>query len=471
MGRKKRKPKVIERLQVTGMADRGKSVAKDEEGRVIFLEEVAPGDVVDALVWKKKKDFWLGKPQHFHSYSPDRVTPFCAHYDLCGGCKWQHLSYEAQLRHKQLTVENALKRIGKVEVETLLPILGAKETTYYRNKLEFSFSNKRWLTPAEIASDTSNKQDVLGFHRAGAFDKIIDIQHCWLQSDPSNSIRNKARELAIEQGLSFYDAKANEGLMRNMVVRITNLGEIMLIFAFHKNEPEKIKPFLDAMLAEFPEITALYYCINPKVNDFLLDLDMVLYHGKTFITEKLGSIKFRIGPKSFFQTNTQQAIALYDTIIEFAELQGTENVYDLYTGIGSIALYVADKCRQVVGIEEVTAAIEDAKVNAGLNNIENTVFYAGDVKDILTETFARQHGKPDLLITDPPRAGMHPKVVEMLIQLAAPKIVYVSCNPATQARDLNLLKDHYRVEKLRPVDMFPHTHHIESVALLKKKER
>ena len=468
MGRK-RKPKLVEKVTVTGIADRGKSVARDPDGKVIFLEEVAPGDVVDALLWKKKKGSWLGKVQHIHQYSEDRVDPICEHYDLCGGCKWQHISYEAQLKHKQITVENALQRIGKVEVKDFQPILGAKEITYYRNKLEFSFSNKRWLTPEELNTDTSNLQDVLGFHRAGAFDKIIDIQHCWLQPDPSNTIRNKVRTLAIEQELSFYDARANQGFMRNMVIRVTSLGEIMLIFAFSKNDKEKISRFLDDLLSAFPEITSLYYCINSKVNDFLLDLEMILYSGSHTIQEQLGNVKFKIGPKSFFQTNTRQGEALYDTVVDFAELSGQENVYDLYTGIGSIALYVAQNCKTVVGIEEVEAAIEDAKINAKLNNITNATFYAGDVKNILTDSFAQKHGKPDLLITDPPRAGMHPKVVEMLKQLASPKLIYVSCNPATQARDLNLLKDQYTVEKVRPVDMFPHTHHIESVALLKLK--
>lgn len=466
MGRK-RKPRLVEQLPVTDIADRGKSVAKTADGQVVFLEEVAPGDIVDAWLIKKKKGSWIGKVDKIHQYSLDRVEPFCAHYDLCGGCKWQHLSYDAQLKHKQRTVENALKRIGKVDIKDFQPILGASETTYYRNKLEFSFSSKRWLTTEEINSDISNKQDVLGFHRAGAFDKIIDIQHCWLQPDPSNTIRNTCRKLAIEQGLSFYDARSNEGFLRNMVVRIATTGEIMVIVAFKQQATEQIEQFLNSLLASIPQITSLYYCINPKVNDFLLDLEMKLFHGNPSIRERLGAVEFLIGPKSFFQTNTRQGIALYDTVLEFAELKGTENVYDLYTGIGSIALYIAQQCRQVVGIEEVAAAIEDAQENARINQCANALFYAGDVKDILTQAFAQKHGKPDLLITDPPRAGMHPKVIEILKVLAAPKIVYVSCNPATQARDLGLLKDLYTVEKVRPVDMFPHTHHIESVALLK----
>lgn len=465
MGRK-RKPKLAEKVLVTGIADRGKSVARDSDGKVIFLEEVVPGDIVDALLWKKKKGAWLGKVQQIHQYSDDRVTPFCEHFEWCGGCKWQHLSYAAQLKHKQTTVANALQRIGKVEIGEFQPILGAQETRYYRNKLEFSFSNKRWLTPEEINTDVSNLQDVLGFHRAGAFDKIIDIHHCWLQPDPSNAIRNTVRQLAIDQELSFYDARSNKGFMRNMIIRITSLNEIMVIIAFSNNDQEKIRPFLDQLSAKFPEITSLYYCINPKVNDYLMDLDMLLYRGTPNIKEKLGEVFFQIGPKSFFQTNTRQGKALYNTVVDFANFRGDENVYDLYTGLGSIALFVAAKCQQVVGIEEVAPAIENAKENALLNGIQNAIFYAGDVKDILTRSFADQHGKPDLLITDPPRAGMHPKVVEMLMQLRAPRMVYVSCNPATQARDLNLLKELYTVEKVRPVDMFPHTHHIENVALL-----
>lgn len=468
MGRK-RKPKHFEALEVTGIADKGKGVARDPEGRVIFLEEVVPGDIVDVVVWKKKKSHFLGSVERYQKYSEDRVDPFCAHFDVCGGCKWQHMDYPAQIRHKEYTVRQAMQRLGKVNIESFEPILGAETTTFYRNKLEYSFSNKRWLTSEELNTDVSNEQDVLGFHRAGAFDKIIDIQKCWLQPDPSNDIRNKVRHLAIDHGLSFYDAKAQQGFMRNMVIRISTLGEIMVIFSFSKNDQEIIRRFLDTFLEQFPQTTSLYYCINGKVNDFLLDLDMILYRGSPHIQERLGHLVFNIGPKSFFQTNTHQGQQLYDVVKDFANLSGNENVYDLYTGIGSIGLYLANGCRQMVGIEEVAAAIDDAHKNAKLNQIENAVFYAGDVKDILTEEFALKHGKPDLLITDPPRAGMHPKVVQMLSQLAPPRMVYVSCNPATQARDLALLSDLYMIKRMRPVDMFPHTHHIENVALLEIK--
>ncbi|MCO6478242.1 MAG: 23S rRNA (uracil(1939)-C(5))-methyltransferase RlmD [Phaeodactylibacter sp.] len=469
MGRR-RKPKLISKVTFTGIADKGRSVGRSEEGQVIFAENTAPGDVADVLALRKKKGFLMGVPQHFHHYSEDRVEPFCRHYDVCGGCQWQHLAYEAQARHKQKVVEDALKRIGKVDVEEFMPIISAERTRYYRNKLEFSFSNKRWLTREEIDSGVSNQEDVLGFHRAGAFDKVVDIDHCWLQEAPSNELRNGIRRIAIERGLSFHDASEHEGLLRQVMFRITALGETLVLFSFHRDDKALIGPFMEAVLEAFPQITTLCYCINTKVNDFFYDLDMATYAGKGYVEEQLGHVRFKVGPKSFFQTNTYQGKALYDVALEFAGLTGAENVYDLYTGIGSIALYMAANCRQVVGIEEIPEAIEDARANAALNGIANARFYAGDVKDILTPEFATQHGRPDLLVTDPPRAGMHPKVVEMLLQLESPRIVYVSCNPATQARDLHLLSAKYRVLKARPVDMFPHTHHIENVALLELRE-
>ena len=456
-------------VEITGIADRGKSVGRDPEGRVIFVEEVAPGDVVDILVYKKKKGYFLGVAKEFQRLSPDRVEPFCRHFDLCGGCKWQHLSYKAQLRHKQIVVQDALQRLAKIEAEEFLPILGAPDQTHYRNKLEFTFSSRRWLTREEITEGVSNQEDVLGFHRAGAFDKVIDIEECWLQPDPSNQILNTVKAIAKAQQLPFFDIKENKGFLRQIIIRITTLGEVLVVFGFYKDDQKMIVPFLDAVLEQNPEITSLFYCINPKVNDYMMDLEMRSYYGKGYIEEALGHVRFQIGPKSFFQTNTKQAVALYDTVVDFAELQGTENVYDLYTGLGSIALYIAQKCKQVVGIEEIAAAIEDANKNAALNGIDNALFYAGDVKDILSAEFAAKHGKPDLLITDPPRAGMHPKVVQMLLELATPRLVYVSCNPATQARDLQVLSEKYRLLKMRPVDMFPHTHHIENVALLELK--
>ncbi len=465
MGRSN-KPKLIPKVAFTGIADKGRSVGRTEDGQVVFADNTAPGDVADVLALRKKKGAIMGVPQHFYRYSEDRVAPFCRHYDVCGGCQWQHISYEAQLRHKQKVVEDALQRIAKVEVEEFLPILPAGRTHYYRNKLEFSFSNKRWLTREEIDSGISNEEDVLGFHRAGAFDKVVDIEHCWLQEEPSNALRNGIKRIAIQQGLSFHDTREHQGLLRQVMFRITTLGEALALFSFHRKDMARISPFLDAVMEAFPQITTLCYCINTKLNDFFYDLDMFTYAGKGYVEEQLGALRFKVGPKSFFQTNTYQGKALYDVALEFAELNGTENVYDLYTGIGSIALYMAGRCRQVVGIEEIPEAIEDARANAALNGISNALFYAGDVKDILSPEFAARHGRPGLLVTDPPRAGMHPKVVELLLQLEAPRMVYVSCNPATQARDLHLLSPKYRLRKARPVDMFPHTHHIENVALL-----
>lgn len=469
MGRKKNKRKLLEKVNITGIADRGRSIGRSSEGEVVFVNEVAPGDVVDVLVLRKKRGVMQGIPKTFHEMSPDRVEPFCEHFNSCGGCKWQHLSYEAQIQHKEIVVNDALRRIGKVEAEETLPILGADPIRYYRNKMEYTFSPKRWLEEHELNTEISNEEDVLGFHRPGAFDKIIDIKKCWLQEDPGNIIRTTVKRLAIENGISFHDIREHKGLMRQIMIRTNREGKALVIITFYENDQEIIQPYMQQVKEALPQIISLYYCVNPKVNDFIRDLPMYLYHGEPQIEENLRHVRFKIGPKSFFQTNTTQAERLYDVIVDFANLQGTENVYDLYTGIGSIALYIAQNAKQVVGIEEVEAAIDDAKVNAALNNIDNCVFYAGDVKNILTDEFAQLHGKPDLLITDPPRAGMHANVVQMLLKLAAPRMVYVSCNPATQARDLQLLSEKYRVVKSRPVDMFPHTHHIENVALLELK--
>ena len=469
MGRRK-KPKLINEVEITGLADRGKSVGRDADGEVVFVERVAPGDIVDVLVLRKKKGVMQGVPQHFHKYSEDRQEPFCSHFGSCGGCKLQHIQYEAQIKHKQQIVFDAIKRIAKIDIgDGFLPILPAIETDYYRNKMEFTFSNKRWLQVEELNTSIDNKVDVLGFHPGGSYDKVVDVNHCFLQLEPSNNIRNTIKAIAIEQGLEFYDASAKTGYLRNVIVRITTLGQVMLIFSLFHDDKEMREQFFKSLLKACPEINALYFCINSKVNDFIMDLDFNLYHGEECIEEVLGDIKFKIGPKSFFQTNSRQAVRLFDVVKSFAGLSGKENVYDLYTGLGSIALYLAKACKQVVGIEEIESAIEDAKINADINQIENAIFYAGDVKNILTTEFAQEHGAPDVVITDPPRSGMHANVVQMLLQLASPKIVYVSCNPATQARDLNLLKEKYTTTKIQPVDMFPHTHHIESVALLELK--
>ncbi len=466
MGRKRRRKPLLERIALTGIADKGRSVGRAADGRVVFVEGAVPGDVVDVQVTKKRRDYYVGFATHWHEQSSERVAPFCAHFGLCGGCKWQHLDYAAQLRYKQEVVRQAMVRIAKVEPRELLPIVGAARTRYYRNKLEYSFSRRRWLTRAEIDSGVSNEVPVAGFHAPGSFDKVIDIAHCHLQPEPSNALRHAVKEIALQLGMSFYDMKEHRGFLRNMVVRTTSLGQVMVILAFGEADRGLIDALLEELVRRFPELTSLYYCINRKQNDFLLDLDMVCYHGQEVVEEQLGHVRFAIGPKSFFQTNTEQAKRLYDVVASFAGLRGQEVVYDLYTGLGSIALYVAHRARKVVGIEEVEAAVEDARLNALRNDIDNCVFYAGDVRDCLSSQLVQQHGPPDVVITDPPRAGMHKGVVEMLCELRARRIVYVSCNPATQARDIQLLSSVYELTRLQPVDMFPHTHHIESVAQL-----
>lgn len=463
---RKKKDVILSNVQFFGIADEGKAVGKTEDGQVVFAKGVVPGDSAEILVLKKRKGRIEGLLQAITTYSPHRVEPACQHFGTCGGCKWQNLDYATQLQQKEIVVENALTRLGKVEVGEWLPILGAENPFYYRNKMEFAFSCKKWLTNAEIKTGITNAADVLGFHPAGGFDKVINLEHCWLQPDPSNEIRNTVRSIAMEQGLSFYDVKKHEGFMRTLMLRITTLGETMALVSFGEDNPDLRKPFLEEMQRRLPQITTLLYCINLKMNDTIWDLPVHTWSGKGYAEERLGHVVFRIGPKSFFQTNTRQGQNLYDVVTRFANLQGHENVYDLYTGIGSIGLYVAKNCKQVVGIEEVAAAIDDAKVNAQINGVDNVQFYVGDVRAILTADFAEKHGKPDLLITDPPRAGMHEDVVNMLLELAAPRIVYVSCNPGTQARDLSRLAVKYKVLKVQPVDMFPHTHHIESVALL-----
>lgn len=463
---RKKKNIILSNVQFFGIADEGKAVGKTEDGQIVFAKGVVPGDHADVIVLKKRKGHIQGLLQNISTYSPDRVEPLCQHFGTCGGCKWQNLDYAVQLKQKEQVVENALVRLGKVEVGEWLPILGAESPFYYRNKMEFAFSCKRWLTNAEINTGVSNEADVLGFHPAGGFDKVINLEHCWLQPDPSNEVRNTVREIAIEQGLSFYDVKKHVGFLRNLMLRITTLGETMALIAFGEDNPDLRKPLLEEVQRRLPQITTLVYCINTKMNDTIWDLPVHTWSGKGYAEERLGHVVFRIGPKSFFQTNTRQGQNLYDVVVKFANLQGHENVYDLYTGIGSIGLYVAKDCKQVVGIEEVAAAIDDARINAQANGVENVQFYVGDVRAILTPEFAEKHGKPDLLITDPPRAGMHEDVVNMLLGLAAPRIVYVSCNPGTQARDLGRLAVKYNVLKVQPVDMFPHTHHIESVALL-----
>ena len=468
MPRRSRLPQRIENVAITGLADKGFCVGKTPEGKVVFVEKVVPGDVVHVRAFRKKKKVLFCAPLEWTERSTERVEPFCRHFGVCGGCKWQNFSYAGQLREKERIVRDALTRIGKVEVGEWEPILGSEETSFYRNKLEFGVANRRWLTAEEVAAEgVTNEANVIGFHKAGAYDKLIDIERCHLQHGPSNELRNGIRELAVRMEVPFFDMRERTGLFRQFMIRTTTTGECMLVLAFFTDEQEVIRPFLTAVMEEFGEdITSLYYCINGKVNEYMMDLEMRLFAGEATIREELGHVSFRIGPKSFFQTNTRQGKRLYDITAEYAGLTGSENVYDLYTGIGSIAQYVAKDAASVVGIEEIAAAIDDARVNAELNGLDNCSWYAGRTEDILTPEFAARHGRPDVLITDPPRAGMHPKVIPMLLQLATPVIVYVSCNPATQARDLALLDEKYRVVRARAVDMFPQTSHCESVVRL-----
>ncbi len=466
----RRKKRLVENVTITGVADKGMSVGRSPEGEVIFINGTVPGDVADILVIRKRKKVSIGVVSKMISLSPHRVEPFCKHFDDCGGCKWQNLSYEEQKRHKFITVQNAMTRLAKLDESLIEPILGSKETVYYRNKLEYSFSDKRYIPQAEVdESGEIPKAPALGFHVAGAWDKILDIDECFLQTDLSNDIRNFIRSFCLKHQFSFYNPRTHEGFMRNIIIRNTLKGDWMLIVIVSKDDPKKIKKIMEAVGDELPFITSLNYVINGKLNDVIYDLEVHNYKGLPYIVELLGKVEYRIGPKSFFQTNSFQAKELFNVVVDFADFKGTENVYDLYTGIGSIALYIADKVKHVTGIEEIEPAIEDAKVNALHNNIINSTFYAGDVKDILTDDFAQLHGKPDIVITDPPRAGMHEAVCKTLLALESPKIVYVSCNPATQARDLVLLSEKYDVVRIKPVDMFPHTHHIENVALLKLK--
>lgn len=451
-------------------AAEGKSLAKID-GKVIFIEAVVPGDVVDVQLLKSKKDWAEGRPTHFHSYSADRVQPFCSHFGVCGGCQWQMLPYEKQLEFKQRQVRDNLQRIGKVALPEMLPILGAAETKFYRNKMEYTFGNKRYLKKEELNDPAiSSEQDVAGFHVRGMFDKLVDIETCYLQAEPTNGIRLAIKEFAKKNGFSFYDIRNHVGFLRTMQVRLCETGELMVNIVVAENDSIKIKSLLDHVLQLFPQITTLLYTINTKKNDSLNDLEPIAYHGKGYVIEKLEQFQFKIGPKSFFQTNTKQGERLYQVARDFAELTGNETVYDLYCGTGSIGIFVSDKAKKIIGVEMIEAAIDDAKENAALNNISGAEFYAGDVIDICNDEFFAAHGKPDVIITDPPRAGMHEKLVRKILDMAAPTVVYVSCNPATQARDLALLDEKYTVTKIQPVDMFPHTLHIENVVQLKLKQ-
>ena len=467
MGKRKKPLPILENLEILDAGSRGKCIAKHEE-RVVFVSGVVPGDVIDAQVIKKKKRFFEARPIEIKKFSDKRIEPVCEHFGTCGGCKWQNMNYADQIGYKQKEVEDNFKHLGKFEFPEVNPILGAPQTEFYRNKLEFTFSNKQWLTKEQLDSGVPFTNAV-GFHVPGRFDKVVDINKCHLQADPSNQIRNFIREYAKEKELTYFDLRAQEGFLRTLIIRTSSTGELMVILAFFENHEEAIKALLEAVKNQFPQITSLMYVVNEKKNDTIGDLDIECYAGNDHIMEEMEGIQFKIGPKSFYQTNSEQAYNLYKIAREYAELKGDEVVYDLYTGTGTIANFIAKRAKKVIGVEYVPEAIVDAKFNSENNKIENTDFYAGDMKDILTDEFIAEHGQPDIIITDPPRAGMHEKVVETILNAAPETIVYVSCNPATQARDLDLLSVKYKVTKVQPVDMFPHTHHVENVVQLKKK--
>lgn len=472
MARKKKELPLLEKVTITDVAAEGKAVAKVNE-LVIFVPYVVPGDVVDLQVKRKKNHYAEAVAVKFHEKSPLRTEPFCSHFGVCGGCKWQCLSYEEQLKYKQKQVFDNLTRIGKVELPEFRPILGSEKTRFYRNKLEFTFSNKRWLTEEEVKQDVKYDQmNAVGFHIPGAFDKVLAIDKCWLQDDISNQIRNAVRDYAYAHDFPFFDLRTQEGLLRNIMIRTSSTGELMVVLQCKVTDDEgrrKMEEILQFIADSFPQITSLMYVINNKCNDTIGDLDVEVFKGNDHIFEEMEGLRFKVGPKSFYQTNSEQAYNLYKVAREFAGLTGNELVYDLYTGTGTIANFVARQARKVVGIEYVPEAIEDAKVNSALNGIDNTLFYAGDMKDILTNDFIAEHGRPDVIITDPPRAGMHNDVIDVILAAEPKRIVYVSCNPATQARDLQLLDGKYKVTAVQPVDMFPHTHHVENVVQLERR--
>ena len=452
-------------IEITDVAAEGKALCRIDD-KVVFVNGAVPGDIVDIQITRKRTSFMEGNVVAVHKYSDDRVEPMCKYFGVCGGCKWQSLPYEKQLFYKEREVIQNLKRLGKIELPEPQHILESKSREFYRNKLEFTFSNRRWLTEEEIKQSDNIERNGVGFHIPNLFDKVVDIDDCHLQQSPSNEIRNWIRSYALSNGITFYDLRAQQGLLRTLVIRTASTGDLMVIVAFGEPREELIRKLLGDLREAFPQITSLMYAINTKVNDSLTDQTILLHSGQDYIMEEMEGIRFKIGPKSFYQTNSQQAYELYKQVRTFANLSPDDVVYDLYTGTGTIANFVAHQCKKVIGIEYVPEAIEDAKVNSQINGIGNTEFFAGDMKDVLNLEFISQHGKPDVVIVDPPRAGMHPDVVETLIKVAAPKLIYVSCNSATQARDLQMLDQHYKVVALRPVDMFPHTHHVESVVSL-----
>ena len=469
MGRKRNRKPLLENIEIVKLAAEGKAIAKVDE-KVVFVTNVIPGDVVDVQVTKKRKSYMEGHPVVFHKYSDLRVDAFCEHFGVCGGCKWQNLPYEEQLNFKQQEVLDNLSRIGKIDLPEANPILPSAKTEFYRNKLEFTFSNKRYLTFDEINSDADiARTPALGFHVPRLFDKVVDINKCHLQAEPSNAIRLAIKEYAFANDLSFFDIRAQEGFLRTLVIRTSTTGDIMVIVVFYHEDVEKREGLMAHLAEKFPEISSLMYIINEKANDSITDQEVILYKGEDHIFEQMEDLRFKIGPKSFYQTNSEQAYELYSKTREFANIQKDEIVYDLYTGTGTIANFVARQAKKVIGIEYVPEAIEDAKLNSEINGIDNTVFFAGDMKNVLNTDFIAEHGHPDMMIVDPPRAGMHTDVVETILQAAPNRIVYVSCNSATQARDLQMMDHAYKVTKVQAVDMFPHTHHVENIVLMEKR--
>lgn len=469
MSRKRKRSEPVYNIKIDAYAAEGKSIAHMDDGRVLFVENSIPGDVVNVQIIKKKKSWVEGKVIELVEPSPDRIEPFCQHFGLCGGCKWQMLPYELQLKYKQQQVADQLQRIGHIDLPPMQPIIGSPRERYYRNKLEFTFSTQRYRTHAEIKAAGEERfelEPALGFHAPGLFDKVVPIHTCYLQQEPTNILLAVIREYTEKHQLPYYDYRAQAGWLRNVILRVATNGEVLVNIVFgSEDEPTRIA-LLDHVLANVPGITTLHYTINPKVNDTIYDQEVVLYHGKGYIEEKLENFVFKISPKSFFQTNTYQAEALYRVTREFAGLTGSETLYDLYCGTGSIGIFCSQGAKKVIGIEVVDDAIKDARENAAANKLEHCEFFTGDVADICNDAFFEKHGRPDVIITDPPRAGMQEKLIQQLLKLSAPRVVYVSCNPATQARDLALLDHAYKVVRLQPVDMFPHTHHIENVALL-----
>jgi 23S rRNA (uracil1939-C5)-methyltransferase len=470
MGRKQTKKVIFENITVLDAGAKGVSVAKAPEGQVIFIPNVVPGDVVDVQTFKKRKAYFEGKAIQFHQFSSDRVEPVCQHFGACGGCKWQNMNYDKQLFYKNQEVFNNLKRIGKIELPIFEPILGSAKQFFYRNKMEFGFSDSRWMTDAEIQSGTEiENKNALGFHIPKMWDKILDIEKCHLQEDPSNAIRNEIKRFATENNISFFNARNHTGLLRTLMIRTASTGEIMVLLQFFQEDKAQRELLLNHIYATFPQITSLLYVINGKANDTLYDQDIKLFQGRDYILEEMEGLHFSINAKSFYQTNSDQAYELYKITREFAGLTGNEVVYDLYTGTGTIAQFVSKQAQKVIGVEAVPEAIADAKENAKRNNISNCAFFVGDMKNVFNDEFIAQHGQPDVIITDPPRDGMHKDVVEQILKIAPEKVVYVSCNSATQARDLALMDEKYKVTRVRPVDMFPQTHHVENVVLLEKR--